>query len=130
MTTIAKMQGDFVERANRIAHTKKRGRVRLDHILEAVCKTFEVSSLELVSPSRMPYLCYARHAYAWIAYSVSGHSCRQIANHIHRGDHSTVINSVRRASAAVQRDPDYADKINEASRLADKLAAKERKATR
>lgn len=69
---------------------------KLMDILEAVCATYKVSKLEVMSARRFAYIVSARNAFYWCAYNFTVRSHPEIGRFIGDRDHSTVIYGVSR----------------------------------
>jgi hypothetical protein len=94
---------------------------QLSAILRTVAVKFEVSMDEILSPTRLRPVVYARHAYCYIAAKLlnAGHdnasfvSLQNIGRFINR-DHTTVIHSSQKAAPdLIETDKKFSEVVND-----------------
>lgn len=82
-------------------------RVRLDVILDLVCRHFAVSRRDMLSDRRTGNLTIPRQTAWWLAHDLTPLSYPTIGRCVRR-HHSTVMYGVSRAAERMAADPEYA----------------------
>ncbi len=84
----------------------------VDRIQGAVASSFGVSAADLVGPSRAAGPVRARHVAILLTRESTALSLPEIGQRFGGRDHSTVLNSLRRAEAAIGQDEDLEARVN------------------
>ncbi len=84
----------------------------VDEIQAAVASSFGISTADLIGPSRAAGPVRARHVAILLTRERTALSLPEIGQHFGGRDHSTVLNSVRRAEAAIGQDEELQDRVN------------------
>lgn len=80
-------------------------------LLDACQELFDVHPRDLVSDARFGFLMPARFA-LYKSMHMRGLAYAEIGRRCGNRDHSTIIHGVRRADYFMERDPEYARKVN------------------
>lgn len=99
------MKNDYVE------DMSKKRVAFIDEIIAKVSELFKVHRRDILGRAKFDFILPARFALCKILHD-RGMSYASIGRVMDR-DHTTVIHAVRRAEYTMQRDPEYAAKINE-----------------
>jgi chromosomal replication initiator protein len=102
--------------AELIPGVQSRRQVGVEEIQERVANAFGVSRGELVGASRAATPLRARHVAILLTRESTSLSLPQIGRLYGGRDHSTVLNSLRRAEASVAADPELAARVGELRR--------------
>lgn len=89
----------------------------LDSIVVACAEAFDLTPKNLKSQSRLAAYARARFAYYLLARELTRCGGEKIGRAVHRGDHTTVLHGLRRASQMERRDPDFAARLAAAREL-------------
>jgi chromosomal replication initiation ATPase DnaA len=76
----------------------------LDLVAAACERAFGVSAEEIVGRSREKYIAQARHAFIWTLRQATPWSMPAIAARVGQRDHSTILNSLKKAEARRRHD--------------------------
>ena len=85
----------------------------VEEIQQRVSKAFGISRAELVGPTRAAIPLNARQVAIYLTRELTDLSLPQIGRLYGGRDHSTVLNSIRRAEARCGEDPVMAERVNE-----------------
>ncbi len=85
----------------------------VEDIQQRVAAAFGISSVELVSPSRAATPLRARQVAILLTRELTDLSLPQIGRLYGGRDHSTILNSLRRAETSLSDDPDLASRVDE-----------------
>ncbi len=88
----------------------------VEEIQAAVGTAFDISTAELIGPSRAATPLRARHVAILLTRELTELSLPEIGQRFGGRDHSTVLNSLRRAEAALAEDPDLQARVGELRR--------------
>jgi chromosomal replication initiator protein len=84
----------------------------VDEIQSAVASSFGISTADLIGPSRTAEPVRARHLAILLTRESTSLSLPEIGQRFGGRDHSTVLNSLRRAEAAIAQDPQVQERVN------------------
>jgi chromosomal replication initiator protein len=85
----------------------------VEEIQETVAAAFGIPTAELVGPTRAATPLRARHVAILLTRELTELSLPEIGQRFGGRDHSTVLNSLRRAEAALAADPELATRVEE-----------------
>jgi len=81
-------------------------------ILQAVCRSFDVSMSDLLSVRRDKKVAYPRFAACLLMKELTTHSLPKMGQILGGRDHTTILHAIRRAQALEWRDTEFAEKLN------------------
>jgi chromosomal replication initiator protein len=96
--------------------------IRLSDIEAAVCAEFGVSSAHLRGVRRFRHLALPRIAFYGLAGAKTNRSLPEIARHIRRRDHTTVLHGQRRFAELMASDAEFADAVRRIKKALDGLS--------
>ena len=70
--------------------------ITFDRIVDVVCQECNASKEAIMSNRRNADIVYPRHIIMYLAYDMLGITYQQIANNLHRSDHTTVISGCKK----------------------------------
>ena len=82
-----------------------------DDVIRMASRVFRVRVRDLVGKRRHAPIVRARHAVAYILHSILGYSLEEVGRHLGKRDHSTILNSVRKAQALLQRQETFREQV-------------------
>jgi chromosomal replication initiator protein len=102
--------------------TVARRRRSIGEIQAATCHCFEISSEELLSPSRTPRVAWPRQLAMYLSRELTGESLPAIGRHFGGRDHTTVLHAWRRTSARIAADDAAREAVEKLCRALDSPA--------
>jgi chromosomal replication initiator protein len=93
--------------------SRSQGATPVEQIQERVCSTFDISHAELVGSNRAATPVRARQVAIYLTRELTDLSLPQIGRLFGGRDHSTVLNSIRRAEARLGEDSAFAGRVEE-----------------
>lgn len=92
----------------------KRGLI--ERVVRVVAEEHQVRPDEILGPSRFAQIAQARHLAAYVIFSADPNiSLRTIALGLGRNDHTTIMNSVKKAERLLGEDPDLMARVKQIS---------------
>jgi chromosomal replication initiation ATPase DnaA len=86
-------------------------------LIKAVCETFIVDEDMLLSKRRMGFVVSARNALYYLGYRNTSHTTVSLGNFLGR-DHTTILHGLKNCKAMMERNNNYAYKVEQAHLLA------------
>lgn len=84
---------------------------RVDDVLVAVAYEFGISQADIISPSRVKEVIIPRHIAVYIARQMTELSLPAIGRYMGGRDHTTALNSWRKARALMAKDEELRDRV-------------------
>jgi len=84
------------------------GRIRIEDVVIAVCRAYEISRADLMSQRRTANVVRPRQIAMYLAKTLTLRSLPWIGHRFGGRDHTTVLHAVRKMDAQVQADPAFA----------------------
>lgn len=76
-------------------------KITFDRIVDVVCQECGASKDAIMSNKRNADIVYPRHIIMFLAYDMLGITYQQIANNLHRSDHTTIISGCKKISEEI-----------------------------
>lgn len=94
--------------------------VPMDKIISTVAQSHGITKADILSPSRLSKLVYARQMIASLAKSLTKCSLQEIGKYLGNKDHATIIYYIRQFKLKIERNPKINDEVN---RIKDQIQA-------
>lgn len=86
-------------------------------LIRAICETFGVEQDLLLGKRRVGYVMAGRHALYYLGYRNTAHTTTTLGNYLDR-DHTTILHGLKKCQSLMERNNNYAFKIEQAHLLA------------
>ena len=85
---------------------------RINSIIQIVCEEFGIDKYQLIGPRRYNRFVIPRHIACYLMYELTDHSLPRIAYYMGGRDHTTILNSFRRAQIIIEKYPEIKDSVD------------------